>query len=78
MNSLGVLTGNAFMNALFAVLFLVLSALECAVAGHFVVRILSRKRQGIWYERLPDAYRRLVLGFKIRLVSMLTLYNSIS
>ena len=42
------------------------------------MRILSGRRKGIWYERLPDVYRRLVLAFGIRLVSMLTLYNSIS
>ena len=77
-NSSGVPTGNAFMSVFFTVLFLGLSALACAVAGHFVVRILAGRRKGIWYEKLPDVYRRLVLAFGIRLVSMLTLYNSIS
>ena len=77
-NSLGVPTGNAFMSVFFAVLFLVLSALACAVAGRFIVRFLSGRRKGIWYERLPDTYRRLVLAFGIRLVSMPTLYSSIS
>ena len=72
-NSLGVPTGNAFMSVFFTVLFLVLSALACAVVGHFVVRMLSGRRKGIWYERLPDLYRSLVLAFGIRLVSVFTL-----
>ena len=46
-NSLGVPTGNAFMSVFFAVLFLVLSALACAVAGQFVVWMLSERRKGI-------------------------------
>jgi hypothetical protein len=60
------------MSVFFAVLFLGLSALACAVAGHFVVRFLSGRRKGVWYDRLPDLYRRLVLAFGIRLVSVLT------
>ena len=77
-NSLGVPTGNAFMSVFFTVFFLILSALACAVAGHFIVRFLSGRRKGVWFERLPDVYRRLVLAFGIRLVSELTLYNSIT
>ncbi len=72
-NSLGVPTGNAFMSVFFTVLFLLLLALACAVAGQLVVRMLSERRKGIWYERLPELYRSLVLAFGIRLVSVLTL-----
>ena len=74
-NSLGVPTGNAFMSVFFSVLFLVLSALACAVAGKYIVRMLSGRRKGIWYERLPDLYRSLVLAFGIRLVSVPTFRN---
>jgi Transient receptor potential (TRP) ion channel/ML-like domain len=78
-NWLGIPTGNAFMSVFFTVLFLSLSALACAVAGHFVVRFLSRRfLKGVWYDRLPGVYRRLVLAFAIRLVSVLTLNNYVS
>jgi hypothetical protein len=69
-NWLGVPTGNAFMSVFFAVLFLGLSALSCIVAGHFVVRLLSKRKKGMWYDRLPGVYRRLVLAHGIRLVSL--------
>ena len=66
------------MSVVFAMLFLVVSASAGAVVEYFVVWILSVNRKGIWHERLPDVYRRLVLAFGIRLVSTLTLYDSIN
>lgn len=77
-NSLGVPTGNAFMSVFFTVLFIALCAIACAVAGHFVVRFLSGRRKGVWFDRLPDVYRGVVVAFGIRLVSELTLYDSIA
>jgi len=77
-NWLGVPTGNAFMSVFFAVLFFGLSAFAFAVVGYVVVRFLSERRKGIWYDRLPDVYRRLGLAFGIRLVRVLSLYDSIS
>ena len=76
-NWLSIPTGNAFMSVFFAAFFLSLSALACAVVGHFIMRLLSRRKEGRWYDQLPKVYRRLVLAFGIRLVSALTPDNSI-